>query len=209
MKWMRFLSVATVCAQLAACGGSAPDGDGAADLADTSEAAAAEGWTTLLDGSTLEGWDIVGDSNWTVGDGYIESTSGGIGYLVTPDTYRDFELRVEFWVNDIANSGVFVRCSDPMNIGDMTAYEVNIYDTRPDQSGRTGAIVNFAPPSEVIDAGGQWNTFDIRAEGGHLVVVMNGIETVDIEDMTYAEGPIALQYGAGIVRFRSAEIRPL
>ena len=171
--------------------------------------AADDGWVTLLDGSTLDGWDLAGEASWTVGDGFVEATSGGTGFLVTPRSYSDFELRVEFWVNNIANSGVFFRCSDPTQIGDRTAYEANIYDTRPDQTGRTGAIVNFAPPSEVIDAGGHWNTFEIRAEGSQLVVVMNGVEMVDIEDTTYAEGPIGLQYGAGIVRFRNVEIREL
>jgi hypothetical protein len=198
-----------MCSQLVACAGDMTEDGAVEEVATDALAAAADGWTMLLDGSTLDGWDVVGDSNWTVGDGFVEATSGGIGYLVTPVSYGDFELRVEFWVNNIANSGVFIRCADPAEIGDTSAYEVNIYDTRPDQTGRTGSIVNFAPPSEVIDAGGQWNTFEIRAEGEQLVVVMNGTETVNFEDSTYAEGPIALQYGAGIVRFRNVQIREL
>lgn len=197
MKLLNLCAAMLVCGLLVGCGGGG-------------EAPQAEepGWITLLDGTTLEGWDMSGDANWHVGDGFVEATSG-FGYLVSPESYRDFELHVEFWVNDLANSGVFLRCSDTANISDMTAYEVNIYDTREDQTYRTGAIVNFSPPSEVINAAGQWNTFDISAEGEHLTVVFNGTETVNIEDATYAEGPIALQYGAGIVRFRNVRIRPL
>ena len=69
--------------------------------------------------------------------------------------------------------------------------------------------MNFAPPSESIDAGGQWNTFEIRADGTNLVVTYNGVETVNIEDETYQDGPIGLQYGSGIVKFRNVQIRPL
>jgi hypothetical protein len=166
------------------------------------------GWVTIFDGSTLEGWEPIGDANWALGDGYVEATSGS-GFLVSADSYRDFELRVEFWVNDIANSGVFLRCSDRTAVDDMNAYEINIYDTRPDQTYRTGAIVNVSPPSEVVNVGGQWNTFEIRVEGSRLSVILNGVPIAEGEDTTHVEGPVALQYGAGIVRFRNVGIRPL
>ena len=32
---------------------------------------------------------------------------------------------------------------------------------------------------------------------------------VDVKDTTHADGPIALQYGAGTVKFRNVRIRPL
>ena len=36
---------------------------------------------------------------------------------------------------------------------------------------------------------------------------LNDIEMFDIEDSTFAEGPIALQYGSGEVIFRDIQIR--
>jgi hypothetical protein len=43
-----------------------------------------------------------------------------------------------------------------------------------------------------------------------MTVVLNGVTTVrDAEDAKFARGPIALQYGAGVVRFRNVRIRPL
>jgi hypothetical protein len=166
------------------------------------------GWVTLLDGTTLKGWNTTGNANWKVVDGAIEASSG-TGMLVTPVNYANFELRVEFWVDAPANSGVFIRCSDPATINQGNAYEVNIYDTRPDQTYATGAIVEVAPPSTPMKAGGKWNTFEIRAEGNHLTVIMNGTKTVDVRNDKYARGPIALQYGAGVVKFRSVKIRTL
>jgi hypothetical protein len=39
-------------------------------------------------------------------------------------------------------------------------------------------------------------------------VVFNGQKTVDaVRDAAHAEGPIALQYGAGVVTFRVVEVR--
>ena len=91
----------------------------------------------------------------------------------------------------------------------MNAYEVNIYDKRPDPAYRTGAIVDVATPLVNLDAGGRWNTFEITAQGTKLIVVMNGMKTVDVDHKGHARGPIALQYGAGTVRFRNVRIRTL
>jgi hypothetical protein len=89
------------------------------------------------------------------------------------------------------------------------AYEVNIFDTRPDPRYGTGAIVNVAKVDPMPKAGGKWNTFEITAKGPQLTVVLNGTQTVDIQDSKFASGPFALQYGSGVVKFRKVEIRPL
>ena len=52
----------------------------------------------------------------------------GTGFLVTPVPYGDFQITLDFWVTDDANSGVFIRCEDPKTITAANAYEVNIYD---------------------------------------------------------------------------------
>lgn len=171
-------------------------------------AAQAGGWTTLFDGTSLNGWQIVGNANWQIGDGAVTATSGS-GFLVTPRPYTNFELSLEVWVDEPANSGVFLRCANPSVIGDRNCYEANIYDTRPDQTYRTGGIVHYASPSVQMNAGGRWNTLLIRAEGTRLVVTMNGTQLVDATNNLFASGPIALQYGAGTVRFRNVRIRDL
>ena len=168
----------------------------------------AGGWTTLFDGSSLNGWNVLGDANWELADDAVGADSGR-GFLVTEDSYTDFELTLEFWVDEPANSGIFIRCADSQSVRDTNAYEVNIYDTRADQTYRTGGIVHIAAPTSVINSGGQWNTYEIVARGPRLTVTLNGTQTVDVEDTQFADGPIALQYGAGIVKFRNVRIRPL
>ena len=166
------------------------------------------GWTTLFDGSSLDGWRVLGDANWELADGAESANSGG-GFLVSEQSYGDFELTLEFWVDEPANSGVFIRCADPQSVNDRNCYEVNIYDKRPDQTYRTGGIVHLAAPSSVINSGGQWNAYEITAQGSRLVVVLNGTQTVDTTDEQFAGGPFALQYGAGTVRFRNVRVRTL
>jgi hypothetical protein len=171
---------------------------------------AATPFKPLFDGKSLAGWVPVGGAIWTLKDGAVAADRGGVGFLVSKDRFRDFELRAEFWVSEDANSGIFIRCADPASIALENCYEVNIYDTRPDPTYVTGGIVNVAKVSPMPKAGGHWNVMLIRAEGDRFTVELNGKRTVDAaRDARLSEGHIALQYGAGIVKFRKVDIRPL
>lgn len=167
------------------------------------------GWITLFDGSSLDNWNPIGNANWRLADGVVQADKGN-GFLVSKNVYADFQIRAEFWVDADANSGIFIRCSDPLRVTADNAYEVNIFDKRPDPSYGTGAIVNVAKVSPMPKAGGRWNVYEITAKGTSLTVTLNGIRTVDgMRDGKHARGPIALQYGAGVVKFRTVQIRPL
>jgi 3-keto-disaccharide hydrolase len=177
------------------------------------QAAPSANWTTLFNGTSLDGWNPIGDADWRLADGAVQADKGA-GYLVSRAAYADFQLRVEFWVDDDANSGVFIRCENPQEVTGANAYEVNIYDKRPDPAYRTGAIVDLAQPLAQLNAGGKWNTFEIKAQGAHFTVTLNGTRTADATDAKHPRGRIALQYGAGangagVVKFRKVEIRPL
>ena len=169
---------------------------------------AQEDFTVLFDGSNLDNFNPIGDANWEIVDGVVQADSGG-GFLVTNESYADFHLTLDFWVDEPANSGIFVRCADAESVNDRNSYEVNIYDTRADQTYRTGGIVHIAAPASVVMTGGQWNSYDIRLEGSRIVVTLNGLHMLDIEDTQFADGPIALQYGLGVVKFRNVRIREL
>ena len=139
-------------------------------------------WTTLLDGSNLDHWTTVGKANWRVVDGVVQADQGN-GHLVSKNSYSDFQLRAEFWVDTPANSGIFIRCADPQKIGTATCYEVNINDDRPEADYGTGAIVNVAKVSPPIPkAGGRWNTMEITAKGPQMSVVLNGVRTAEGRD---------------------------
>lgn len=172
------------------------------------ESASFHPWTELFDGSDLDQWNTTGDANWHINNDAVQADKGA-GMLVSKQSYRDFSIQLEFWADPNSNSGVFIRCSDPAEISPATCYEVNIFDTRPDQTYRTGSIVDVSPPRTVIDTEGRWNTYEITAEGTHLVIRLNGTVTVDTHDDRQRQGPFALQYGAGGIKFRNIRIRPL
>ncbi|HXF66367.1 MAG TPA: DUF1080 domain-containing protein [Burkholderiales bacterium] len=175
------------------------------------------GWITLIDGEKgLENWNRLGEANWRAEGGAIVADKGKGGYLVSKNSYKDFEIYAEFYAESHTNSGIFIRCSDPGKIAAATCYEVNIWDTRPDPTYGTGGIVNHASVNPMPKAGGRWNTYQIYAKGTELTVKLNGNVTVSIQDKTHASGPFALQFGSGAkgapggpIKWRKVMIKPL
>ncbi len=176
------------------------------------------GWVTLLDGETgLENWNRIGDANWRAESGAIVADKGKGGHLVSKKSYKDFEIRAEFWAATGTNSGIFMRASDPNKVGSANSYEVNIYDLRPGQEYATGAIVGFAvvPVPIIYKAGGKWNTFEIYAKGPEITVKFNGQVTVHLVDNKFPSGPFTLQFSnhgkepGGPIKWRKVEIREL
>jgi hypothetical protein len=179
------------------------------------DAARKSSWVTLFDGKNLDQWEGDGSANFQIANGSVmavdkKDPKAVASFLVSKETYKDFELRAEFWVSDDANSGIFIRCTDPAKISGKTAYEANIFDTRPDPTYGTGAIPGVAKATTVLKAGGKWNNYHIVAKGSKFTLTLNGVKTVDgAEDSKFAEGRIALQFGKGVVMFRKVQIRRL
>ncbi|MEN9378417.1 MAG: hypothetical protein RJB15_95 [Pseudomonadota bacterium] len=168
-----------------------------------------DSYVELIDGVSLNGWNIVGNASWVIGKGNIEGNKP-MGFLVSTKSYKNFVIKAEFWAESNTNSGIFIRCQDPNKITAANCYEINIWDTRPEQAYATGAIVDVAKVNPIHKAGGRWNTMEIVANGSHFKVSLNGVVTVgDGQDSRFAEGPIALQSAGGVVKFRKLEIKPI
>lgn len=167
------------------------------------------GWTLLFDGTDLDGWAPRGEAEWQVADGIISPVpESGRGLLATTAHYDNFMLTVDFWIDETANSGVFIRCPAEGPISQGNSFEVNIYD--PHDSWPTGSINEIAKIQTMPNTTGKWNTFEITADGDHLMVKLNGETTVDARSDRHTHGPIALQYNArGEVRFRNIKLKSL
>ena len=70
-------------------------------------------------------------------------------------------------------------------------------------------IVDVAKVDPMPKAGGKWNTYEITAKGRQITVVLNGQKTVELHNGLLVEGALALQHGAGVIKFRKVAIKPL
>jgi len=188
-------------------------------------------WKSLFNGRDLDGWSVNGTAVWKAQDGVLVGGQEGDpkrgGLLSTKDSYRDFELSLDFMIDEHGkyNSGVYIR-NDAGTAG-QTTYQINI--------GRGavgeycgGVVIHKGKGIEWLGKGDEkdevrkplaWNSLRILAKGPHIEVDLNGVRVVDVTDgapkARFLEGGvIGLQtYGAeghsGFVKFRNLQIREL
>lgn len=183
---------------------------GEADSNILSQSEAADGWILLFDGESLFGWTARGDARWDVKDGAICHRAGtGRGFLATTTEFGDCELKVEYWAEEGANSGVFLRCPVEGEIDGSNSIEVNICDNHAQWP--TGSISGVARVQGEQRSAGRWTACVIRAEGDRLQIRLDGRVVAEGRDPRHARGVIALQnhHGEGAVRFRNIKLRPL
>jgi len=152
-------------------------------------------------------WFDGGDAQWSFYDEVLVGTaSGGPGFVMTQESYSDFELTLEFNPDSTVNSGIFVRCNQK-ELSNIDCYEMNIWDLHPDQKSRTGSIVTRAVPKAHVETLDKWNTYKIRCEGSRIQTWVNNELTVDINNQDLIQGYIALQAAeTGIVKFRNVQL---
>jgi hypothetical protein len=167
------------------------------------------GWILLFDGETSFGWSPRGEARWAVSDGTVSVIPGsGKGMLTTNTEFADYKLKADFWIDDVANSGVFLRCPTSGEVNSINAYEVNIYDRHAQWP--TGSINDVARTRVTPRTTGRWNTYEITADGDELTIRLNDQVVLNTRDSKHARGVIGLQYnGQGEVRFRNVKLQPL
>jgi len=185
-----------------------------------------DGWTPLLNGRDLEGWKTVGSAVWTVEEGVLVGGQRGdpkkSGVIHTAREYRDFELALDFMIDEHGkyNSGVYLR-NAPGKAG-RTGYQINIGRGAAEEycgGLYTTRWLAKGDEKDEIRRKLDWNSLRILARGAHIEVELNGVKIVDYDDPSpdpkfLQAGVIALQtYGAeghaGWVKFRNIRIREL
>jgi hypothetical protein len=174
----------------------------------------AQGWTTLFDGKTLNGWEARATSaapstgDWKVEDGTLLCGGGSPGWIATKASFGDFRLELEFRGAATVNSGVFLR-SQKEGQPHVTGYELQIWDMQP-AGYLTGSLVGSLKASPTKIKADQWNKFDVTAKGDHFVVLLNGQKVLDAHDGKHASGVIGLQcQPKQVIAFRGIRIQAL
>ncbi len=182
-----------------------------------------EGYRSLFDGASLDGWRSVGGgASFSVdGDAIVGRNGPGKNtFLRTQKTYRDFSLRLQVRWEEKGNSGIQFRSAQREDNGRVYGYQ---YELDPSPRSWTGGIYDearrgwLAKPDGLAEVRGAlrddgWNDVEIEARGAHLRTWINGIPASDIVDGLSPEGFIALQVHAGkqgVIRWRRIRIREL
>lgn len=148
----------------------------------------AAGFEVLFDGTDMDKWTGNKEGYTPVnGTIYVSANYGDEGNLYTVKEYRDFVFRFEFcFVRPGVNNGVGIRT--PMNV-DAAYYgmcESQILDhDDPIYAGLReyqvhGSVYGVIPAKRIKHKPlGEWSTEEIRVEGDHITVTVNGDVIVD------------------------------
>jgi choline dehydrogenase-like flavoprotein len=159
--------------------------------------------------------------------GKVLETSGGYGlYWYVKEELANFVLRVEWRVaRRDDNSGIYLRTPPPSTSGaldaaDSQGHEVQIdergYDSATNTEGvpskMTGAIYDVQAPTAFASRPiGEWNTFEIEADGPSIRVTLNGVLVAACTSTRRSSGYVALQahHAGSRAQFRNLAIRKL
>jgi hypothetical protein len=149
------------------------------------------GWQLLFDGETLEGWrnyrtDGTVVKGWAAVNGTLARTGPG-GDLVTWNQFGNFELALEWRVEEGGNSGIFIRATEDESHIYESAPEMQVLDDDAHRDGRdpltsAGANYGLHPARRgVVKPAGAWNAVRLRVAGDHVTHWLNGQRIVDYQ----------------------------
>lgn len=171
------------------------------------------GFVSIFNGHDLSGWKygMWGNHENKVGKGY--SAADGVifctptdgGDLYTEKEYADFILRFEFKLTANANNGIGIR-SPAQGDAAYTGMEIQVLDdsgswyTHLHEWQYHGSIYDVvAAKRGHLKPLGEWNAEEIRAEGRHITVILNGATIVDA-NLDDVKDPTILRHHGGLKR---------
>jgi hypothetical protein len=206
-----------------------------------SASAADRGWKVLFDGKSTDAWRAFGRDSfpakgWVVENGTLKTVVGGDRVdIITKDTYKDFDLQLEWKVAPGGNSGVMYDVSESEKETYFTGPEMQVLDDALHADGKNpktsaGALYALvAPAGKTLKPVGEFNRARIVKKGNHVEHWLNGKKIVEYElgspeltkliaeskfkDMPRfakeGQGHIALQHHGQEVWYRNIRIRRL
>jgi len=176
----------------------------------------AQGFHWLFNGKDLAGWQVYRGPVWKVEDEILVGPSQSSGWIGTVDKYRDFILRLEYWIDagetGWSNSGIFIR-ADTTGSPWVDGYEIQI-DLK-DVKNPTGSIYNrvVTDMAQVREIAPEktWNKVEIKALGPRIQVWINGQQLQDATLHVRDCGVLGVQqHHPGVtVKFRNIRIKEL
>ena len=171
---------------------------------------AADGWMSMFDGKTWDGWRFSGGKlpagempkNWSLGEGMIRLAGGGSPHLASQWTFDDFEMKFSWKAYKKGyNSGFYVRSG--RNVG---ANQINL------QQSTCGNLLGYPKGvgpgvPELQHEPGEWNDWRVLAVGPKLQFWVNGKDAWTVDVFKPASGYVGLQAEGAKIDFKDLYVR--
>ena len=180
-------------------------------LAAAASAADTDGWISMFDGKTLDGWKANENAeSWTVRDGCITGDGERSHLFWMARECENCEFKAEVKIGHGGNSGMYFRTA--WGPGFPKGYEAQVNTSHSDPV-KTGSLYGFVKVFEQLIPDDVWGTQHIIAQGNHIIIKVNDKVTVDTIESTnrHTKGYCALQQHnrGSVVQFRKLMFKPL
>lgn len=165
---------------------------------------------------------------WRVEDGILICTGKPLGYLYTKNDYGDFVLKLQWrWPpeKNAGKGGVLIRTTGEhriwpksleaqLNAGDagdfwgLAGYEPSgpAERTRSFDHEEFGKLTNVKKTKALEKPPGQWNTYEIIAEGDTVTLIINGEQVNRATGCALESGRICLTSEGSEIHFRNVVV---
>ena len=182
---------------------------------------AQDGYQSLFDGRTLDGW-IVREgqpSAFYVSDGaiVIHPSANYPTWLSTRKAFENFDFRCEFFLKGWSDSGIYIHAAEH-GPPSLTGLKLNIFHQRDEhpKPESMGSIFPLIAPKLVNVREGDWNSMRILMDWPRLQVWSNDEVIHDLNVESFPElryrlgsGYIGIESLPYPVRFRNLKVREL
>jgi len=142
----------------------------------------ADGWYSLFDGTSLDGWKInESPETFAVRDGEIV-VNGPRGHLfyegpVNNHDFKNFEFKAEVMTKPGSNSGIYFHTEFGPG-WPAKGYEVQVNNTHKDPK-KTGGLYGIKDVFEIPAKDNEWFTEEIIVRGKHIITKVDDKTLVD------------------------------
>jgi hypothetical protein len=140
-----------------------------------------EGWISLFDGKTFDGWKASENKDsWKVDDGKLvcHGPRSHLYYMGDLAPFVNFEFKADVMTTPGSNSGIYFHTCYQDTDWPKIGYEVQVNNTHKDPK-KTGGLYAVSDVFEAPAKDDEWFEMHITVQGKHIVVQVNGKTVVD------------------------------
>ena len=157
----------------------------------------AEGFITLFDGKSLEGWKKAAENpdSFHLEDGAIVAHGPRchLFYVGDEQPFKNFHFVCEVMTRPNSNGGIYFHTKYQETNWPAQGHECQVNNSYQRDPQKTGSIYKVAPVLEAPAKDNEWFKYEIIVQGNHVVVKINDKVVAD-----YTEDPEKLARQKGI-----------
>jgi 3-keto-disaccharide hydrolase len=147
----------------------------------------AEGFVTLFDGSSLDGWKKAGENPDSIQlkDGAIVANGPRchLFYVGDEQPFKNFDFKCDVLTRPSSNGGIYFHTKYQDSGWPAQGHECQVNNTFTSDPQKTGGVYKVAKVVEAPANDNEWFKYEIVVQGNHVVVKINDKVTADyIED---------------------------